>query len=163
MKPLFTLFFLVLAAANTASADSFTIIREGQEYLCQATTSIPPHNPNGALECIDDAYRGPFSREEAVRICQGANSKAPAECATEAYRGPFSKEESLRLCARVGTREMAECAIRAYQGPYTREESIRICRQEPGLTIRALKLMESSSEMKFKIQQFKSRSLDSLQ
>lgn len=189
VKPVVAAVFLVMSFVQVASADSFTFIREGREYLCQATGAIPPRDPDGNLDCVDHAYRGPFSKEEAMRMCQGSYSTAPAQCATEAYRGPFSKEEaielclgthsasgpvdcattayrgpfskeeSVKLCYRSGTLDVAECAIRAYRGPYSKEEALRLCRQEPGVMLRTLKLMESSSDMQIKIQQFKNQVL----
>ncbi|WP_413943617.1 hypothetical protein [Bdellovibrio sp. HCB-162] len=186
MKPLFTLMIFVVAMANTAHADSFTTIRDGKEYMC---TSTEPRNPGNAVDCVDTAYRGPFSKEESMRICSGATSKAPAECATAAYRGPFSKEESislcvratsatgpvdcattayrgpfskeesLQLCSRGGTLANAECAIKAYRGPYSKEEALRLCKAEPALLIRSFKLMESSPEVQSKIQLFKAKVL----
>lgn len=186
MKPLFTFMLLFIATASSAHADSFTIIRDGKEYMCSPTQ---PRDPNDAVDCVDEAYRGPFSKEESMRICSGATSKAPAlcaigayrgpyskeeaislcqratsasgpvECATAAYRGPFSKEESLQLCTRGGTAANAECAIKAYRGPYSKEEAIRLCKAEPMLLMRSLNLMESSPEIQSKIRLFKAKVL----
>lgn len=171
-------------ASGSAYADSFVTIRDGREYLCTATE---PRNPEDALDCVAEAYRGPFSKEESMEICRGATSKAPAicaisayrgpfskeesielcqratlangpsDCATTAYRGPFSKEESMQLCKRGGTAANAECAIKAYRGPYSKEESIRLCRAEADLLIRSLNLMESSADVQTKIRLFKER------
>lgn len=122
--------------------------------MCQGSYSTAP------AQCATEAYRGPFSKEEAIELCLGTHSASgPVDCATTAYRGPFSKEESVKLCYRSGTLDVAECAIRAYRGPYSKEEALRLCRQEPGVMLRTLKLMESSSDMQIKIQQFKNQVL----
>lgn len=157
MKPLFTLIMFVVAAASSAKADSFTIIRDGRKYQCTSTDS---RDPGGTIECAEEAYRGPFSKEEAMRLCTGSYSTAPARCAIDAYRGPFSKEEAIRLCTGGGSTATAECAIKAYQGPYSKEEALRICRAEPRLMMRSLKLMEDSPDVQSKIQLFKNKILN---
>jgi hypothetical protein len=179
------LFFLSLSFLlnQAASADSFTIIRDGQEYLCEQTT---PTNPGGAAECANKAYNGPFSREESARLCAGARNTAPADCALKSYAGPFSKEESLQLCTRARTigpadcatkayagpfskaesldlcsgnttEANATCAIKAYQGPYSKEEAIRMCKNQPLLVLRSLQLIEQSAELKPVVESIKSK------
>lgn len=179
MKPL--LILVMMLAASVAFADSFRIIRDGQEYLCSATA---PTTPGGAADCVDKAYSGPFSKEESLRLCQGARSTAPADCALKAYSGPFSKEESIAMCtgarstgpidcynkAYAGpftkaesmdlcsgdvTEANAECALKAYAGPYSKAEAIRLCKANPSLLLRSLKLMEQSKEVQQKVMQLK--------
>ncbi|MEK6706487.1 MAG: hypothetical protein AABZ06_11945 [Bdellovibrionota bacterium] len=147
-----TLMFSQLAFAN--HGDPFDIVQDGYRYHCVAESS---ENPVDRLDCVEKAYAGPFSRDEAQSLCSGAFSVAPAECALSAYSGifsrsesitlcthavsvgpadcaklaysgPFSRDEALRLCARDGTTANAQCAIRAYAGPYSREEAISICK-----------------------------------
>ena len=167
--------FGLFLAASFAQADSFTIIRDGKNYLCEEQNI----DPGGALKCIDKAYSGPFSRDEANRICAGARDEGPAlcaikaysgvfsreeaielcvgarglgpiECASKAYSGPFSRAESLSLC-RGGTIANAECAIKAYSGAYSREEALRLCKSNPSLVLRSLNLLEQSSDIQEKI------------
>lgn len=174
MKLILTLGLLLGAA--WAQADSFTIIRDGETYLCQSQGVI---DPGGKLRCIEAAYRGPFtraeseqictgardespalcgieaysgpfSRSEAIGLCVGAPTKGPADCAKKAYSGPFTKEESLSLC-RGGTMANADCAIKAYGGAYSREEALRLCKASPALVLRALNLLEQSSEIQEKM------------
>lgn len=169
----------LLLAASFAQADSFTIIRDGKNYLCEEQSI----DPGGPIKCIDKAYSGPFSREEAHRICAGARDEGPAlcaikaysgsfsreeainlcigarglgpiECANRAYSGPFSRDESLGLC-RGGTLANAECAIKAYSGAYSREEALRLCKSNPALILRSLNLIEQSSDLQEKIRSMK--------
>ena len=143
--------------------DPFDLVQEGIRYHCVSE----PVDPGGILACVDMAYAGPFSREEAIALCAGATSTAPAvcafqayagpftkiqslllcthavsagpaECAAKAYSGPFSKDESVTLCQERGSVANAECAVRAYAGPYTKEEAIKLCRSSAGLVNRAL-------------------------
>lgn len=182
------LFFLIsaLLCLNHSDAygeDSFTITKNGREYLCQSTS---PSDPNGGIDCRNEAYAGPFSRAEADRICSGSTSisparcaktaysgpfskeesiqlcigshtdSGPADCAKQVYAGPFSKEESLRVCARDGSTARAACVSKAYAGPYSKEEAIHICSgNAPLLILRSLKLIESSPEAAAKGQQLK--------
>lgn len=177
--------------SHGALADSFTIIQDGKEYLCEAKTSP---SPGGAAACATQAYNGPFSRDEATQLCSGAVNTAPAtcgikayngpfsrseavqlcrgarrdennaaDCGVKAYNGPFSRAEAVQLCSSGGDLERAECAITAYNGPYSREEAIRLCRGDARLLLRSLRLMESSSEMRSKIQMMKLRQKQSSQ
>jgi hypothetical protein len=159
--------FSLSTLAHSAFADSFDIIRDGRTYRCEESG---PRNPGDAQACADEAYRGPFSREESLRLCAGARSTAPASCANDAYRGPFSKEESInicigsssnspsdcakrayagpfskdesvRLCSRNGTLAHADCAIKAYAGPYSKEEAIQLCSNNPQLLIKSLDIL----------------------
>jgi len=128
--------------AASAGADEFTIIRDGRNYLCRSTDAPTPPG-QGAAACAEAAYRGVFSREESLLLCEGAWGTGPAECAIAAYRGIFSREECVRLCARTGTAQTAECANQAYRGPYSREEAIRLCRAAPAALLRSLAIMET--------------------
>jgi len=177
MKPI--IFIIGLFSACCAFADSFTVIQDGKEYLCSETS---PTSPGQARPCVDKAYAGIFSREESIRLCQGARSTAPAECAASAYAGIFSREESiqlcigaqtntgpsdcaksayagifsreesLRLCERNGTLQTAECAKSAYAGPYSREEAIQLCKSNSRLVLRSLKLLEQSPDVQQRLQ-----------
>ncbi|MCC2678312.1 MAG: hypothetical protein K0R29_888 [Pseudobdellovibrio sp.] len=180
----------VAMSAVTATADSFTIIRDGREYLCEQTNS--PVDPGGGLDCRNRAYAGPFTREESERLCSGARNTAPADCGIKAYNGPFTRDESISLC--VGARTIgpadcavkayngpftrdeaislcsgnssvanADCAIRAYQGPYTREEAIRMCKANPLLVLRSLELLAQSADLRPKIESIKSKLQQSAQ
>lgn len=177
--------FMILSSlvlCNFASADSFTIIRDGKEYLCEQRGPVDPIN---SVECANKAYAGPFSRDESTRLCSGARSLAPAECgiaaysgpyskseavdlcigartnngpiecANKAYSGPFSKAESVSLCSGNGSIANAECAIKAYAGLYTKEEAIRVCKESPTLVMRSLNLILQSQELKLKLESLK--------
>ena len=92
MKIIFSLVFLM--AGVQAHADSFTIIKDGKNYVCTSTeTPEPPPNTGGAIACGNKAYAGPFSKEESIRLCSGALDVGPADCGIKAYAGPFNKEE----------------------------------------------------------------------
>lgn len=171
----------VLLGGAFAQADSFTIIRDGKNYLCEEQN--PVIDPGGNLRCVDKAYSGPFSKDEALRLCAGAHDESPALCAIKAYSGPFNRDESLQLCigarsvgpaecavkaysgpfnraesldlCQRGTLANVECAIKAYAGPYSREEAIRLCKSNPALLLRTLDLLEQSSEIQEKIRSMK--------
>ena len=128
--------FLSLAASFNVRADSFTIIRDGQEYLCEQRT---PGTPGDSVACANKAYQGPFSREESQQLCAGARSVAPADCGIKAYQGPFSKVEAVQLCTRARTIGPADCGIKAYQGPFLKKRLLRfvaVTVQSPMLTAR---------------------------
>lgn len=119
-----SLILAAVAAVQLAQADSFTIIRDSKEYLCEQRG---PSNPIDGLECVNKAYGGPFSREEAQILCAGApRSTAPADC-----------------------------ALKAYSGPYSKDEAIRMCKEQPLLVLRSLKLIEQSMDLKEKVQRIK--------
>ncbi len=172
---------MCLLAMETVMADSFTIIRDGKEYLCEQRG---PSNPIDSVECANKAYSGPFSREEAQQLCAGARSIAPADCGIKAYSGPFSRTEAVTLCTRArtigpadcaikaysgpfsreeavtlcqgnGSIANADCAIKAYAGPYSREEAVRMCKESPMLVLRSLSLLEQSQDLKPKIESIK--------
>lgn len=179
MKP-----FIILAmifSTSAAFADSFRLVKDGQEYLCSSTS---PSNPGGSIDCVNKAYSGIFSREEAMRLCQGAVSTAPVDCALKAYQGIFSREEAIGLCTRARSNGPVECAQKAYQGifsraesldlcsgdssvanvecaqkayagPYSREEAIRMCKANPQLMLRSLNLMQQSPMIQQKVLQMK--------
>ncbi len=178
---------MLLTLSTFAQADSFTIVQNGNEYLCEQTG---PVNPGSSADCADKAYRGPFNREQSMRLCQGARSVAPADCgisaykgpftteesinlcigartsngpvdcANKAYRGPFTKDESIQLCSGNGSVANADCALKAYAGPYSKEESVRLCKANPLLLMRSLDLLHQSSDLKIKIQKIKSLIVD---
>ena len=170
-------FLMVFLAFEIVHAqDSFTIIRDNKQYACEYTGD--QGSGTSGSDCATKAYSGPFSREESISLCRGANSEAPAECgilaysgpfsrteavqictgaystdpaecASKAYSGPFSKEESVRLCARSGSIDNADCAIKAYSGPYSKEESITLCSTNPRIAVKGLNLlMQNSPTMK---------------
>ena len=180
MKPF--IYVLMLLAGISASADSFTIIRDGKEYMCELRNPLPID----PVDCINRAYSGPFSRDEAQQLCVGARSAAPAECGIRAYSGPFSKSESIQLCVQArtvgpaecgirayngpfskeesvtlckgnGSLANADCAIRAYNGPYSREEAVRMCKEQPHLVLRSLALLEQSQDLKPNIEAIKNK------
>lgn len=167
-----------------ANADSFTVIRDGREYLCEETNV--PVDPGGGLECRNKAYSGPFTREESERLCSGARNTAPADCgikayngpflrdeavslcvkartigpadcAIKAYNGPFTRQEAIELCSGNATVAHADCAIKAYNGPYTREEAVRMCKAQPLLVMRSLELLTQAMDLKPKIDSIKTK------
>jgi hypothetical protein len=156
--PLFAaLFALSLASISglQALADSFTITKNNQRYTC---TSDGPTDPSGTIDCVDMAYKGPFSKDRAIRLCTGASGIGPAQCALKAYSGPFNQDEAVGLCSRNGTVARAECALKAYQGPYSKEEALKLCSgSNAELLIRSFQLMESSPELQKNIQNIKLR------
>ena len=91
--------------------------------------SCTPFNNNGGnrIDCINLAYSGPFSRDEAQQLCQGAYSDMPARCALRAYRGSFTKDEAIKMCTRAISEGPIECFELAYSGPFTKDESLRLC------------------------------------
>lgn len=93
MKPLIVL--AMIFSMSVVFADSFRLDKDGQEYLCSSTS---PSNPGGAVECVNKAYNGIFSKEEAIDLCSGDSSVANVECAQKAYSGPYSKAEAIRMC-----------------------------------------------------------------
>lgn len=177
MKPLFILMALIISQSQDVLADSFSIVKDGKNYLC---TSAEPRNPGAGAECASEAYAGPFSKDESMLLCAGASSTAPAKCAaqaysgpcskqeaislctraqttgpvdcfTKAYAGPFSKDESLSLCRDNGSLANADCALKAYAGPYSKAEALRLCKNEPQLMMRSLNLMQQSPEIQQKV------------
>jgi hypothetical protein len=152
----FVMAALFLIVSSLALAQTLEIEIGGVRHSC---TPIGSGGPGpGRLDCIETAYNGPFTRDEAHRLCEGAFSDAPARCAVRAYRGPLTRDESMNLCRRAfsegpiecveisyrgpftrdealalcshprASAQNAHCALRAYQGPYSREESIRLCK-----------------------------------
>lgn len=117
----------VLFGALVAQADSFTIIRGGNEYLCQQVQNRP--DPNVQVRCANRAYNGPFSKDQAMRLCQGALSEAPADCGIRAYNGPFAAEQAVELCREATGTGPADCGIRAYNGPFSQVQALRLCRR----------------------------------
>jgi hypothetical protein len=83
--------------------------------------------------CFDMAYRGPFSKEDSMIICEGAFSDAPALCAIKAF-SRFSRQESIDLCRGAYSIGPAECVEAAYAGPFSRTESFSLC-SSPGATL----------------------------
>jgi hypothetical protein len=171
------LIFFVVLNSTLAMADSFSLDKDGKHYVCEEKN--PVIDPGGILLCIDTAYRGPFSKEEATRICTGSRTVSPANCAIKAYNGPFAKEEAIQLCIRAsgngpidcalkaysgpfsreeslklcagGDVANAECAIKAYAGPYSKEEALRLCTTQPLLILKSLRLIEQSTEIQQKL------------
>lgn len=116
---------LVLLALSSFSISAQTVetIINGQRYLCTPQAQ----DPGGAGRCADVAYRGPFTRQEALRLCQGARTDAPAQCALQAYRGPFTTEQAIALCSGAFTIGPVECALTAYRGPFTITQALELC------------------------------------
>ncbi|HEY8272689.1 MAG TPA: hypothetical protein VIG33_17475 [Pseudobdellovibrionaceae bacterium] len=180
MKPLFLLMTLIISQGQAAFADSFSIIKDGKNYLCTSTNDTP----EASGECIAEAYAGPFfkdeaitlctgahstfpakcavkayaelcTKEESIRLCTGAESMGPVECFNKAYAGAFNKDESLTLCKGNGTVVNADCALKAYAGPYSKKEALRICKNEAQLLMRSLNLMQHSAEIQQKVKLMK--------
>lgn len=154
-----TLIHMILLVSNLALADSFTIIHNKKEYLCERTSDSRP-NPLQEAECAAKVYKSDkftkeeakevcrkaqnlnpadcsifaihfFTTTEAVELCLGANSGSPGICASMALKEGFTKPEVLQLCKNSGGITNAECAIQAYlPGPYSKEEAIELCRQK---------------------------------
>lgn len=144
--------FFMFFSVNAFTAEAVIIDIGGVRHQC-----TPIGNGN-AVQCYQTAYNGPYSKDEAMLICAGAWSEAPAKCGIEAYRGrfskaesislcqgattdtgpidcanlayngPFSKTESLSLCSNNGSERTATCALEAYQGPFSKEEAIKMCK-----------------------------------
>ncbi|MBY0414254.1 MAG: hypothetical protein K2Q18_08815 [Bdellovibrionales bacterium] len=130
---------LVLLSLKTYSRDVIIDI-DGIRHLC---TPIGNGNGDGYQKCIDTAYRGPFSRDESTRLCNGAFDTSPAECATEAYRGVFSKEESIQLCvSSTSSTGPSDCGKVAYAGPFSKSETLELC-QNNGTERRAVCAIDS--------------------
>jgi hypothetical protein len=124
MKAIFTILIFCFSLVGFSQTVETTI--NGVRYSCHPMGG----NSGGGYDpiaCGDVAYRGPFSRDEATRLCAGARSDAPAQCAIKAYAGPFSKEESISLCIRAYSVGPSECAVKAYAGPFSKEESLYLC------------------------------------
>lgn len=143
---------ICLLFLSTAFANPIIIDIDGVRHSCNPIGSGNP------LECVDLAYKGPFSRSESIELCAGSVTKAPAVCANQAYRGrynisesislckdsttetgpidcanlayngPFSTAESIELCSHNGDERTAVCALNAYRGPYSKSEAIVICK-----------------------------------
>lgn len=175
---------VLVTLSNFSYADSFTVVQNGKEYICEQTGS---NNPGESAECARKAYNGPFNKDESIRLCQGARSTAPADCgisayngpftkdeaislcvgsktsngpsdcAQKAYNGPFSKAEAIQLCSGNGTVTNADCALKAYSGPYSKDESIRLCKANPILILRTLDLLHQSSDLIPKIEKIRSK------
>ena len=118
-----TLLVLLAFSSLPLSAQTVETIINGQRYICS------PHSndPGSTMRCVDLAFRGPFSRDEAQRICRGSRSEAPAQCALQAFQGPFTREEAISLCAGAYTIGPVECALTAFRGPFSRDESLQLC------------------------------------
>lgn len=154
VKMKLTFLSLLVTLSNFSYADSFTVVQNGKEYICEQTGST---NPGESAECARTAYNGPFSKDESIRLCQGARSTAPADCGISAYNGPFNKAESIQLCSGNGTVTNADCALKAYSGPYSKDESIRLCKANPILILRTLDLLHQSSDLIPKIEKIRSK------
>lgn len=123
MKPF--IFLIIIFSISTAFADSFHIVKNGQEYLC---SSVSAPSPDALEACFSKAYSGIFSREESLSVCQGARSTAPADCLKRAYSGIFSRGEAIQLCR--GTRSEkgpVECFNKVYSGAFSKAEAMEVC------------------------------------
>lgn len=101
-------------------------------------------------ECVEWVYKGPGSREDAIRACRGVENmncvrwvyKGPGSrveaaqackgeildaCYEWVYKGPGSRVEAVNACR--GVWDM-ECVEFAYKGPYSRQEAARMCADE---------------------------------
>jgi hypothetical protein len=115
----------VMLLSFSAFAENFTrdviIDIDGVRHQCTPIGNNP-------LSCIQTAYSGPFSRDEATRLCAGAYDDSPALCGMEAYRGIFSKEEAIQLCLKATSTGPGMCAQLAYNGPFSKTQAIDLCR-----------------------------------
>ena len=87
-------FFLFWTHISNAEPLSFTI--EDKVYRCEEQQTAV--DPLAAQNCAAKAYQGPFSREQSLLLCAGANSNIPVDCALKAYSGPLSAEQSISFC-----------------------------------------------------------------
>ncbi len=121
------LILIIMAAicAQSVFADSFSLTKDGKDYLCE---QVGPLDPNGAVACMNKAYNGPFSRDQATQICRGAQTTAPAECGIKAYNGPFNLDQAVMLCMGAKSLGPVDCGIKAYNGPFNLDQATRLCR-----------------------------------
>lgn len=126
---LFIAVFLFCVTAEAVHAQRVDTIINGRRYTCHPADNgpLPPPPPRDPSLCANTAYAGPFSRDESLRLCEGAYDDSPARCAIKAYAGPFSKDESINLCTRAYSVGPADCAIKAYAGPFSKTESLQLC------------------------------------
>ncbi len=175
--------FLITVFTFLSGANELEMIIDGETYRCEKVQS----SGTTAADCVDMAYKGPFNRDQAIQLCQGQSSVAPAECGIQAYRGPFNTDQAIELCKKArstgpsqcgidaysgpfntsqaielckngGNLERSECAKKAYQGPYSSDEAVQLCKSNSAsLVIRSLMLLESSPEMRQRVQLIKSQ------
>ena len=118
-----------------------TPVGNGNAVQCYQTAYNGPYSKDEAMlicagawseapaKCGIEAYSGRFSKAESITLCQGSTTETgPIDCANLAYNGPFSKTESLNLCSNNGSERTAVCAMEAYQGPFSKEEAIKMCK-----------------------------------
>jgi hypothetical protein len=125
MRSLFILFLILQSMSSFAQRIETEI--DGRLYSCTPREGQTPSNPGGVIDCIDAAYRGPFTRDQSEELCLGARNDAPARCAIAAYAGPFTKDESIKMCKGARSNGPIECYVKAYAGPFTKEQSMRLC------------------------------------
>lgn len=73
------------------------------------------------FSCVEWVYKGPFSREEAIKACKGVTNM---ECVEFVYKGPSNREESAIACRNVHD---MKCVKFMYAGTATRLEAVRSC------------------------------------
>jgi hypothetical protein len=122
---MYRLLLIALLLPALASADGFEIIQDGKKYWCESAHT----DPGQAAACATTAFQGPFSQAQAIRLCQGATSVAPAHCGIKAFQGPFNQDQAVELCNRAISNAPADCAIKAFQGPFNHAQSVRLCRR----------------------------------
>lgn len=120
-------FFLLplLFLCTNAFSQAIEIEIQGVRHSC--TPIYDGGYGQGARRCAEVAYKGPFTKEEALKLCQGAMNEMPAHCAIRAYSGSFTKEEALNMCIGATSMGRIDCVEAAYDGPFTKEESMRLC------------------------------------
>lgn len=101
-------------------------------WVIASTFALPAPSlaAEGAIACYEEAKREPSVTDlEAVRLCQNADSAAPAECYAQARDRTFlSSHDALRLCTLARSTAPADCAEEAEQETsLTREEVLRLC------------------------------------
>ena len=97
------------------------------DVLSRANNPSGGGGGSGQVRCIEVAYAGPFSRDQAVRLCEGGGTEATAQCGIKAYSGPFSSEQAITLCQGQNSLVPAECGVRAYSGPFSTDQAMQLC------------------------------------
>lgn len=120
----------ILCNSGSASADYLDCVNRayaGPFSMEQAKVICSQSDNVVPAECGIKAYAGPFNTVQAVELCQFAKNLSPAECGIKAYAGPFNTSQAVLLCKRAETPAPAECAVKAYSGPFNSTDSAELC------------------------------------
>ena len=128
MTVLSLLLLVQLMAPSVKAQGVITTQFNGVPYTCTPTAGGSSVPGAGAAQCAATAYQGPFSQAQAIALCAGASSQAPAVCAAAAYQGPYSLEQALAICTGAINNSPFECANAAYRGPFSLAQSMQLCR-----------------------------------